>query len=611
LYLYFNNLKKEVIMKKLLCLFTLLFACIPIFAQTYIPGGSVEGTWLADSSPYIIMGDIEIGDQDVLVIEPGVEVRFNWSYTLYVYGQILAEGAENDSITFTAIDLVAGWKNIRFENTPTGNDTSRFEYCIFMHGKAFGPTPDNCGGAIAMINYGQVIIDHCLFTENEAMEYNGDTPTGGAIALAGSSPLIRNCVFKNNMAYGAGALICYDGSHPIIKDNLFMNNSAHYFSVFGSGYGGAISCYIDSDPEIRGNIFSHNNADLGGGGLALVDNCSPIIENNIICKNNADWGAGIEIQDNSSPILGNNTIVSNNASSVGGGVHFWTDCYAKVINTILWYNTGEQVNIEDDNCSADFFNCNIQGGINLIVGSQYIDEYRDCIDCKPKFADPDMDNYQITWAAWPVADTTRCACIDAGDTDCQDPDGTVCDIGALYFDQTPETPVAYEAINISSSEFTACWSPCEGASEYRLDVACDEAFTNYIYEDFQVYDTMYHVIDVPGTCSPCYYRVRSANDEVTSPNSNIITVILVDLEENSLEGQYRVSTTRQGLLIELLNDKRNNCEVSVYDLLGKQLVRKRLTSTSNYIPLKVNNQVLIITLRAKGRAYSKKLMFWY
>ena len=54
----------------------------------------------------------------------------------------------------------------------------------------------------------------------------------------------------------------------------------------------------------------------------------------------------------------------------------------------------------------------------------------------PLLADIANGDFQITWANWPVADSTKSPCIDAGDpTSPYDPDNTISDIGALYFDQ--------------------------------------------------------------------------------------------------------------------------------------------------------------------------------
>jgi len=54
----------------------------------------------------------------------------------------------------------------------------------------------------------------------------------------------------------------------------------------------------------------------------------------------------------------------------------------------------------------------------------------------PLFADTASGDYRITWTNWPVWDNTRSPAIDAGDPVFpDDPDSTIIDIGALYFNQ--------------------------------------------------------------------------------------------------------------------------------------------------------------------------------
>jgi len=608
-------------MKKLICLLTTILIGVSLNAQTYIPGGSVEGTWNLEGSPYIILGDIEINYSNTLIIEPGVEVRFNWSFTLFVNGTILAQGTEADSITFTAVDLDQGWESIRFLDTPLDNDSSRFEYCIFKHGKVYGSEPDNSGGAIAAVNYGQFVIDNCMFKDNEALDSLNlnSTPCGAAIALLGTGigPVITNSVFKNNIAMSGGSIFCYEDSDPWIENNTFFDNIAVIGSNFGSGFGGAITCYLDSDPTIINNTFYNNLAMEAGGAIAVVSNCNPVIQRNLIYSNTAKiWGGGIEVVDECSPKILNNTITHNTATSfannaVGGGIDIWLNSSPEIKNNILWFNSadagGSQVYINCEGTEPEFYNCNIQGGKDSIAGAECIVEYRDCIDCAPKFEDPVNGNYQITWASWPVNDSTKCQCIDAG-AGGGDPDGTDYDIGALYFDQTPETPVAHEAINIHESGFTAGWDACAGAMEYRLDVAYDENFTNYagVYEDFIVNNTSLEVENITGDC---YYRVRAANPEVTSDNSNEVFVdIITSVREDPFNGNIRVITLSEGIRIEILNKEFSNSELSFYNMHGQKLLTRRLTIGSNYIPLDTQQQLLILCIRNENKTYAEKIM---
>jgi hypothetical protein len=416
-------------MKKFLCAFIAILFGIASYSQTPVPGGSISGTWDTVGSPYLIQGETTIDSGTTLTIEAGVMVEWQNDFSsMFVQGQILAIGTEADSIVFTAEDPLTGWKGIRFENTPTGNDTSEFVYCTFKFARAHGPYPDNCGGAIAALNFGKIIFDHCYFYDNKAI--TAANIGGGAIALWTSSPVIRNSTFINNRSSAGGAIICWQESLAIIENNLFTNNRGVW--------GGAIYCY-DSNPLIDHNLFYENTGTVRGGAIDLWINCSPTIINN--------------------------TIVDNDSYDIGGGISLYEECSPTIRNTILWGNTadeGNQVYIWTEGDIPDFFYCDIQGGQDSIGGVPHTGEYKQCIDSIPMFEDPLAGNYHLLGSS---------PCIDAGDPNSPpDPDGSPCDIGAFYFHQIgygyPESSIQYP---VSSIE---CYpNPTQGKSEIRYQIS--------------------------------------------------------------------------------------------------------------------------------------------
>ncbi len=89
-------------------LFGLLLIAAISFCDTHIPGGDVSGIWTYANSPYIIDGEIAIQQGDQLIIEPGIQVIFSGHYKFNIYGRILAQGTEIDTIIFTAQDTTVG-----------------------------------------------------------------------------------------------------------------------------------------------------------------------------------------------------------------------------------------------------------------------------------------------------------------------------------------------------------------------------------------------------------------------------------------------------------------------------------------------------------------------
>ena len=75
--------------------------CSVSFCQTDVQSGYVSGTWTKEDSPYRIKGEITV--VSTLTIEPGVTVDFDGYYRMYIFGQIIAMGAPDDSISFTRV----------------------------------------------------------------------------------------------------------------------------------------------------------------------------------------------------------------------------------------------------------------------------------------------------------------------------------------------------------------------------------------------------------------------------------------------------------------------------------------------------------------------------
>jgi hypothetical protein len=261
---------------------------------TFLPEGSVSGNWSVENSPYYIEGHLTVENGETLEIEPGVRIGIRGPYQLNVEGAVDAKGSADHPIMFTASNPNIYWDGIEFDDTPIGNDSSLFDNCIFRYAHALGSIPANSGGAILTINFNKISITNSLFEFNKAdISSPPYTPSGGAIGIINSSPLIQKCIFRNNKAEDAAAIVAYDNASPVISNCLFHNNQA-------ASDAGVIEFNTNSNGIIINNTFADNHA-ANGGAIQVKSNSSPMFINNIFWGNEASTsGNQVQIEDASS-----------------------------------------------------------------------------------------------------------------------------------------------------------------------------------------------------------------------------------------------------------------------------------------------------------------------
>ena len=188
------------------------------------------------------------------------------------------------------------------------------------------------------------ILDGFTITGGRATSTSGGQ-SGAGMYNSSSAPVIRNCVFKNNLAIANGG---------------GMYNSS-------------------SDTNITNCVFAENSSDLGGGGLFNAINSGVTCFNSVFANNTSGgYGGGI-INNGSNPIYINCTIASNNAALAGDGMQN-TGADPAIINCVLFNNgTVGEANKEINN---------LLGAIPALSYSVVDGGYLGCINCPPNVTDP-------------------------------------------------------------------------------------------------------------------------------------------------------------------------------------------------------------------------------
>jgi hypothetical protein len=229
------------------------------------------------------------------------------------------------------------------------------------------------------------------------------------------SSVLRGFTIKNGYTseYGGwpqncgGGILCFESS-PTIRGNIISGNTSGFS-------GGGIACLFFSVPVIDSNVIIGNRAYYAAG--IACDESDVSIRNNTIARNSANAGGGIGA-DLSSLFIDRCTITENNADAKGGGIFLGYFSSAIVMSSIFWddsANTGKEIYWEGSSIRVSY--SDVEGGWEG-VGN---------IDADPLFALVEHRDYRLLWGS---------PCIDAGHPYLHDPDGTLRDMGAYYFDQS-------------------------------------------------------------------------------------------------------------------------------------------------------------------------------
>jgi hypothetical protein len=399
--------------------------------STYIDSTIIDGNNM--TRPVTILGSV-----DSTMVFTGFTVQ-NGS----VGGIGCGQGA-SPIISYNIVQNNHGHTNNAGISCSTGNPIIRYNKII---GNINGSSITDNGGGIACYFSGSPIIYKNIIKNNYANK-------GGGIYcfVPGYTLIIRDNIIDGNISDNGAGIYC-DNSSPVIRYNTICSDSA-------STYGGGIYCVNNSNPEIRHNLIYDNKAWLYGGGI-YSSNSVPLIENNTICGNfSFIWASAMYIENSLPPIISNN-IFANNTGSVAvvtGAALNYCDFYNNTGGNFSATPSGTGV-ITTTNNNGD--SCDVYSNIFL----------------DPLFAGD--DDYHLTEDS---------PCIDAGDPAfAYDPDGTITDMGAYYFDQTiAHNPPQNVTIEISDTDVLLSWDAVAGANSYKV-YSSDDPYIGFVEDTSGVF----------------------------------------------------------------------------------------------------------------------------
>ncbi|MBN1766847.1 MAG: right-handed parallel beta-helix repeat-containing protein [Sedimentisphaerales bacterium] len=285
---------------------------------------------------------------------------------------------------------------------------------------------------------GAIFCEWMGFTlKNCILDNNSATGGGGGMFIYGGSPLIQDCIIRNNVSHNyEGGGIWLRCAYPTFNRCEFVNNISHTC-------GGGISMQDRSEPIFLNCLFQGNNAMQAGGSMWIWDRSAPILKGCLFTENSARGGADLSITQNEKCVVLENCLLHHNVSeSVGGAIAassskggiLLTNCticdnsqligavYANemtsydITNCILWGNKiGEEINQNSQiycvNLPPEYAESRwqyitvnhtcIQGWTGEIGGEENFGD-------DPLFADPNSGDYRLLPGS---------SCIDTGIND--------------------------------------------------------------------------------------------------------------------------------------------------------------------------------------------------
>lgn len=362
----------------------------------------------------------EADDNDFVLVYPGEyfgNINFEGK-AIKVASRVFSTG-DVLYIAQTVIDASDNGTGVTFENDE--NENSMLMGFRIINGTGTDWTPDNeeinSGGGVLCISASPVLKD-LQITGNRA-------DIGGGIGCFNeANPAILDCEINSNSGQSGGGAACYYNSSPRFVNTAIVDNST-------AEQGGGVQSLGGSEPEFSQCMITGNRAGGNGGGASLEGESGARFSYTLLAENVSDRsGGGLSIESGINTQLMNCTLSMNSAGENGGSIFIRDGSTVEITNSILFDDEPQAVyfSAQGEESAVSISFTDIEGGIDGIETNDNGEvEWGDGnISLPPMFAAPEWD-FSLTGGS---------PCIDTANPDSpRDPDGTLPDMGAIYFHQ--------------------------------------------------------------------------------------------------------------------------------------------------------------------------------
>ncbi len=424
------------------------------------------------SGACVIVDDVVVPAGSVLTVTPGTVVMLQDETIVTVYGQLTADGTEDNPILFTRAAGGGSWGRILF----FGAEDSSFSHCTIEYADCEGEHQDYYEEGSR--DYHEAVVGvaahlefhHCTFHH---LPDSGGGGEGDAIAIISDDPdfpgdasaTVSGCRF---LSIGQGVHGRF--SYILVEDCFFTGKN---------GDNDDVDLWGESDPApvIRNCVFldpAHDDminptrcsavivgniiAGSDDHGVVLRDKGTPLMINNLIYNCSS---AGIAVENTCDALLVNNTIFDCGRGlrlldlgragppyylTPGGGT-------ATLVNCIIW-NCSNPITVADsDNPDAEDQGSHVtvmysdieggEGGVSVSGSASTVTWGEGNMDADPLFVDPDSGDFHLGQSS-PLID--KGSSQSAPDVDFDGylrPCGDGFDMGAFEFGSCSEETVLF------------------------------------------------------------------------------------------------------------------------------------------------------------------------
>ncbi len=212
-----GNKRKKVTRSFFLLLIFFLFSFLTsLYADTFIPGGSItqNTTWTLAGSPYILQGTVTVRSAATLTVQPGVIVKANPGLNIQLkigqgtsQGSLIAVGTQSQPIRFTSNSITpqpSQWSGIVFDDG-TNDQTAILDYCMIEYG-----------------NPNVSVLSSSPTIRHSTLQQSG----GSGLFAQGGTPLVELNSFQNNVGDAISAL-SFREVQNFQSTNTFQGNNTN------------------------------------------------------------------------------------------------------------------------------------------------------------------------------------------------------------------------------------------------------------------------------------------------------------------------------------------------------------------------------------------------